>query len=55
MMAVVNFLREKTMLQYSDANAKLVKLYDVPELSDWLADGRFTGEVVSLDLLSGWS
>ena len=43
------------MLKYSDANAKLVKLYDVPELSDWLTDGRFTGEVVSLDLLSGWS
>ena len=43
------------MLQYSNANAKLVKLYDVPELSEWLTDGRFTGEVVSLDLLSGWS
>ena len=43
------------MLKYSDANAKLVKLYNVPELSNWLTDGRFTGEVVSLDLLSGWS
>jgi hypothetical protein len=27
----------------------------VDELSDWLMDSRFTGEVVSLDLLSGWS
>ena len=43
------------MLKYSDANAKLVKLYMVDELSDWLMDSRFTGEVVSLDLLSGWS
>ena len=46
---------ENEMLKYSDANAKLVKLYDVPELSGWLTDGRFTGGVVSLDLLSGWS
>ena len=43
------------MLKYSDANAKLVKLYFVEQLRRWLTDGRFTGEVVSLDLLSGWS
>ena len=45
------------MLQYSDANAKLVGLYDVPELQKWLVSecGRFTAEVYSLDLLSGWS
>ena len=39
-------------LQFSDANAKLKKLYQVPELQVWLADGR---KVYSLDLLSGWS
>ena len=43
------------MLTYSEANAKLVKLYFVEQLQNWLTDGRFTGEVVSLDLLSGWS
>ena len=40
------------MLEYSDANAKLTKLYDVPELGEWLTDDR---KVYSLDLLSGWS
>jgi hypothetical protein len=40
------------MLQFSDANAKLEELYNVPELEVWLADGR---KVYSLDLLSGWS
>jgi hypothetical protein len=39
-------------LQFSDANAKLEKLYQIPELQVWLANGR---EVYSLDLLSGWS
>ena len=39
-------------LQFSDANAKLEKLYQIPELQVWLADGR---KVYSLDLLSGWS
>ena len=39
-------------LQFSDANTKLEKLYQIPELQVWLADGR---EVYSLDLLSGWS
>ena len=45
------------MLQYSKANAKLAGLYDVPELQEWLVSecGRFTAEVYSLDLLSGWS
>ena len=27
-------------LQFSDANAKLEELYNVPELEVWLADGR---------------
>ena len=40
------------MLKFSDANAKLEELYNVPELEIWLADGR---KVYSLDLLSGWS
>tara|TARA_R110002051_G_scaffold53657_1_gene100971 strand:+ start:2322 stop:3104 length:783 start_codon:yes stop_codon:yes gene_type:complete len=40
------------MLKFSDANAKLEELYNVPELEIWLADGR---KVRSLDLLSGWS
>ena len=49
--------RENTMialerLQFSDANAKLAELYNVPELETWLADGR---KVYSLDLLSGYS
>jgi hypothetical protein len=39
-------------LQFSDANAKLAELYNVPELETWLADGR---KVYSLDLLSGYS
>ena len=39
-------------LQFSDANAKLTELYNVPELESWLADGR---KVYSLDLLSGYS
>ena len=39
-------------LQFSDANTKLEKLYQIPELQVWLADGR---EVYSLDLLSGYS
>jgi len=39
-------------LQFSNANAKLEALYNVPELESWLADGR---KVYSLDLLSGWS
>lgn len=46
---------EAMMLKYSEANAKLVRLYDVPEMQEWLTDGRFYGEVWSLDLLSGWS
>ena len=40
------------MLKFSDANAKLEELYNVPELETWLADGR---KVYSLALLSGWS
>ena len=39
-------------LQFSDANAKLSELYNVPELETWLTDGR---KVYSLDLLSGYS
>jgi hypothetical protein len=39
-------------LQFSNANAKLEELYNVPELESWLADGR---KVYSLDLLSGYS
>ena len=39
-------------LQFSDANAKLTELYNVPELESWLVDGR---KVYSLDLLSGYS
>ena len=40
------------MLEFSDANNKLKKLYDVPELGEWLTNDR---QVYSLDLLSGWS
>ena len=40
------------MLSFSNANAKLEALYDVPELGRWLKNGR---HVYSLDLLSGWS
>ena len=42
------------MLQFSDANNKLKKLYDVSNhgLWKWLAGNR---RVYSLDLLSGWS
>ena len=40
------------MLKFSPANAKLEELYNVPELAEWLTDGR---KVYSLDLLSGWS
>ena len=40
------------MLSFSNANAKLEALYDVPELGRWLMNGR---HVYSLDLLSGWS
>tara|TARA_R110002110_G_scaffold23125_4_gene88675 strand:+ start:358 stop:1143 length:786 start_codon:yes stop_codon:yes gene_type:complete len=43
------------MLKYSDANTKISKLYDVPELAEWLDFGRFTAKVYSLDLLSGHS
>ena len=43
--------KEKTMLKFSEANVKLKKLYDVPELQGWLINRR----VYSLDLLSGWS
>ena len=39
-------------LQFSDANTKLKKLYQIPELQVWLANGQ---KVYSLDLLSGWS
>ena len=39
-------------LQFSNANAKLEELYNVPELSKWLNNGR---KVYSLDLLSGYS
>ena len=37
---------------FSDANAKLEALYDVPELEQWLTNRR---KVYSFDLLSGWS
>jgi hypothetical protein len=40
------------MLEFSKANAKLKKLYNVPQLGEWLTDNR---KVYSLDLLSGWS
>ncbi|MEL0098751.1 MAG: hypothetical protein VW907_04275 [Opitutae bacterium] len=40
------------MVKFSTANAKLKKLYDVPELQRWLQDRR---KVYSFDLLSGWS
>ena len=40
------------MLSFSNANAKLEALYDVPELGRWLMNGR---HVYSLDLLSGWA
>ena len=40
------------MLQFSDANAKLEKLYKVEALAEWFTDNR---KVYSLDLLSGWS
>ena len=40
------------MLSFSNANAKLEALYDVPELGRWLMNGR---HVYSLDLLSGGS
>jgi len=40
------------MVKFSDANAKLKALYDVPELQRWLQDRR---KVYSFDLLSGWS
>jgi len=40
------------MIQFSDANAKLEKLYKVEALAEWLTDNR---KVYSLDLLSGWS
>ena len=36
-------------LQFSNANAKLEALYNVPELESWLADGRKV--VLLLDLL----
>ena len=36
------------MLSFSNANAKLEALYDVPELGRWLMNGR---HVYSLDLL----
>lgn len=39
-------------MKFSNANAKLKKLYDVPELSKWLRDKR---KVYSFDLLSGHS
>lgn len=40
------------MLKFSPANAKLVRLYQVPTLRRFLADKR---KVYSLNLLSGWS
>jgi|TARA_R110001583_G_scaffold67107_2_gene192260 hypothetical protein len=40
------------MLEYSDANAKIKKLYSVPELQEWFTNDR---KVYSMDLLSGWS
>ena len=40
------------MVKFSDANAKLKALYDVPELQRFLEDRR---KVYSFDLLSGWS
>ena len=43
------------MLQYSDANAKLDKLYDADNVQQWLDFGRFQAKVYSLELLSGWS
>lgn len=39
-------------LRFSKANTKLKRLYDVPELSDWLTGKR---KIYSFDLLSGWS
>jgi len=39
------------MLEYSDANTKIEKLYKVPELQVW-TNGR---KIYSFDLLSGWS
>ena len=40
------------MVKFSDANAKLKALYNVPELQRFLEDRR---KVYSFDLLSGWS
>ena len=40
------------MVRFSDANAKLKALYNVPELQRFLEDRR---KVYSFDLLSGWS
>ena len=40
------------MVKFSDANAKLKALYNVPELERWLTNRR---KVYSFDLLSGWS
>ena len=53
------------MVKFSDANAKLKALYDVPELerwlqyqsSQWTVSQKFTNrrKVYSFDLISGWS
>ena len=40
------------MLQFSDANTKIEKLYKVEALAKWLTNNR---KIYSLDLLSGWS
>lgn len=40
------------MLRFSEANAKIKKLYKIPELQRWLSGKR---KVYSFDLLSGWS
>lgn len=40
------------MLKFSEANAKTKGLKSVPELAEYLTNGR---KVYSLDLLSGWS
>lgn len=41
------------MVEFSDANAKLESLYDVPELQEWFSKTR--RKIYSFDLLSGYS
>jgi hypothetical protein len=47
--------RKLDMLQFSEANAKLKKLYKVKALQKWLKHSAYDRKVYSLDLLSGWS